>query len=177
MHRPFMSLILVVSAAAAACGDNVGIVDAANGANMVLIRDECDPATFNAALGPGACARQGNVTFDRFMNELNTTQRVTAWQFMPTMLTIHVGQSINVQNQGGEVHTFTRVSQFGGGVVPELNSASGNIVPAAECVTLPSTAEIVSGGAASVPPDSTIGTALYQCCIHPWMRTTVRVTE
>lgn len=177
MRRPFLSLVLVVSAvAAAACGDD-NIVDAANGANMVIIRDECDPATFNAALGPGACVRQGSVTFDRFMNELNTTQRVTLWQFVPPLFTVRVGQSISVQNQGGEVHTFTRVSQFGGGVVPELNTASGNRVPAAECVTLPSTAEIVSGGAMTVPPDSTVGTALYQCCIHPWMRTTVRVTD
>jgi len=174
MRRSLLGFIL--SAAAAACGDH-RIVDAVDGANMVLIRDECDPATFNAALGPGACVRQGNVTFDRFMSELTTTQRATAWQFVPPLMTIRVGQSINVQNQGGEIHTFTRVSQFGGGVVPELNTASGNRVPAAECVTLPSTAEIVSGGAAAVPPDSTVGTALYQCCIHPWMRTTVHVVE
>ena len=176
MRRPLATLIFSISAVAAACGGD-SIVDAANGANMVIIRDECDPATFNAALGPGACARQGNVTFDRFMNELTTTQRVTAWQFVPPLFTVRVGQSITVQNQGGEVHTFTRVSQFGGGVVPELNTASGNRVPAAECVTLPSTAEIASGGWASVPPDSTVGTAHYQCCIHPWMRTTVHVTE
>ena len=177
MRRPFMSLVLVASAATAGCGENDTIVDAGSGPNMVLIRDECDPATFNAALGPGACMRQGNMTFDRFMNELTTTQRVSAWQFVPPLFTMRVGQSITVQNQGGEVHTFTRVSQFGGGVVPQLNTASGNRVPAAECVTLPSTAEIASGGVAAVPPDSTVGTAYYQCCIHPWMRTTVRVTE
>jgi len=176
MRRPFMGLIVVMSVATAACGDH-NLVDAVGSANMVIIRDECDPATFNAALGPGACARQGSVTFQRFTSELNTTQRVTEWQFVLPLFTIRVGQSINVQNQGGQVHTFTRVSQFGGGFVPELNTASGNRVPAAECVTASATAQIVSGGAVTVPPDSSIGTALYQCCIHPWMRTTVRVVE
>ena len=171
MRRSLVVLAIASSTALAACGDQ-DIVDVGNGLNAVSMRDECDPASFNAALGPGACTRQGNVTF---MTELTTTQRVGAWQFVPSTFSMQVGQSITARNDGGEGHTFTRVARFGGGVVPELNSASGNLVPAPECVTLPATAEIMPGGMTTTAPALSVGTAYYQCCIHPWMRTTVTV--
>lgn len=174
MRRSLVVLAIASSAVIAACGDK-DIVDVVNGANMVSMRDECDSVSFNAALGPGECTRRGNVTFDQFMTELASTQRVAAWQFVPSAFTMQVGQSITARNDGGEVHTFTRVAQFGGGVVPELNSGSGNPVPAAECVTLPATAEIAPGGSVVTPPALSVGTQYYQCCIHPWMRTTVTV--
>ena len=112
----------LLAVAAVACGDsNSPTVDA-----QVSALDQCDPASFNAALGNGACTKQGNVTLTAFNNELNSTHHVASWQFVPNNFTIRVGQAITVTNNGGEKHTFTEVDNFGGGIVPALNSASGN---------------------------------------------------
>ena len=57
-----------------------------------------------------------------------------------------------------------------------------NLVPAPECLTLDPTEDLVAAGAkytiekeelAEVVDDS--GLARVQCCIHPWMRATVRM--
>jgi hypothetical protein len=49
---------------------------------------------------------------------------------------VKVGQTLLAANRGGEVHTFTEVEKFGGGIVPDLNALSGNPTPAPECLTL-----------------------------------------
>jgi plastocyanin len=141
----------------------------------VSMQDQCDPASFNAALGAGTCTKQGNVTFAQFNNELTASQHVAAWQFVPAALTVRVGQSITAVNDGGEEHTFTEVDQFGGGIIPSLNNASGNPVEAPECAQL-GAADIVAAGATfRSDVATTAGTEHYQCCIHPWMRATVTV--
>jgi plastocyanin len=142
----------------------------------VSMQDKCDPTTFNAALGAGTCSGQGTVTFAQFNNELSATQHVAAWQFIPTALTTRVGQSIVAFNQGGEVHTFTEVEDFGGGEVPELNAASGNTVVAPECQQLTAADHVSPGATFRTDAATTVGTEHYQCCIHPWMRATVTVT-
>ena len=64
--------------AVAACSDsNSPNVDA-----QVSAQDQCDPASFNAALGNGACVRQGSVTLTAFNDELNATHQVASWQFV-----------------------------------------------------------------------------------------------
>ena len=37
---------------------------------LVSMMDACDPTTFNAVIGPGACVRPGGVRFDDFIAEL-----------------------------------------------------------------------------------------------------------
>lgn len=143
----------------------------------VSVQDQCDPATFNAALGAGACAKQGTMTFAQFNSELSASHQVTAWRFVPSAFTIRVGQSITATNDGGEKHTFTEVKAFGGGIVPSLNTASGNTQEAPECTALSPTAMIVSGATFRADPAAAAGTEFYQCCIHPWMRATVTVTN
>src|SRR2546430_2550517 len=70
--------------AAVACSDsNSPKVDA-----QVSAQDQCDPASFNAALGDGTCTKQGTVTLTAFNNELNSTHQVASWQFVPSNLTI-----------------------------------------------------------------------------------------
>lgn len=143
----------------------------------VSVQDQCDPATFNAALGSGTCAKQGTMTFSAFNNELNATHQVAAWRFVPSAFALKVGQSITATNDGGEEHTFTEVKAFGGGIVPSLNTASGNTQEAPECAALSTNHMIASGATFRTNAATDVGTELYQCCIHPWMRATVTVTK
>jgi hypothetical protein len=150
----------------------------------IRLRDDCDPATFNAALGAGACLGNGNTTVDEFNAELASRGSVNAWKYNPDHTKVKPGESLLVVNQGGETHTFTRVAHFGGGFVAGLNQASGNPVPASECATTnadgtlsprpqgPNNLFVASSQQIPVPGigDSTV---LFQCCIHPWMRITI----
>ena len=173
MYRSLSSIgIVLATIALTACSDSIS----ANANIHVSVQDQCDPTSFNAALGAGACSRQGNITFAQFNGELSATQQVAAWRFVPPNLTVRVGQSITATNDGGEVHTFTEVAQFGGGIVPSLNQASGNAVVAPECQALTATDMIASGTTFTADAETTVGTEHYQCCIHPWMRATVTVT-
>jgi plastocyanin len=175
MRRTLHSLIsvLMVTTAIVSCSDSASpIVDA-----QVSAQDQCDPASFNAALGAGTCTKQGTVTLTAFNNELNSTHQVATWRFVPSNVSIRVGQAITVRNDGGEKHTFTEVAAFGGGIVPALNSASGNPQETPECAALSATAMIASGANFRTDAATDAGTEYYQCCIHPWMRATVTVTQ
>jgi hypothetical protein len=162
----------------------------------ITIRDACDPATFNAAIGPGTCVAgdHGTTTFGLFIGELTEDHIVGAWRFNPLLnassgtfelvtLNLTAGQQTVLQNKGGETHTFTRVKKFGGGFVPALNTLSGNPVPAPECLQAPSDRFIfVEAGETESGP--TAGTSTlpeevsdWQCCIHPWMRIRIGVNQ
>ena len=140
----------------------------------ITILDQCDPASFNAAIGAGACVnRNGGITFDAFVALLQEQARVPSWRFSPD--TIHVPRDLTLAiiNRGGEEHTFTEVEEFGGGVIPFLNNLAGTPVPAPECVALGSGGRIPAGGQTSHTFEP--GEAdKYQCCIHPWMRAVTR---
>lgn len=164
--------IAVVLAIASGCNDTTVDSNA-----KVSIQDQCDPATFNASLGAGACTRQGTMTLAQFNSELSATQRVAAWQFTPAAFSMRVGQSITATNNGGETHTFTEVAQFGGGTVQALNDASGNSVEVPECKVLQASDFVAAGTTFTTDAETTVGTSHYQCCIHPWMRTTVTTTQ
>jgi plastocyanin len=141
---------------------------------LVSMMDACDPETFDAAIRPGTCIeRQGGVAFSSFMAELTRTQKAGAWQFAPLETVAGAGQTLLAVNRGGEMHTFTRVAAFGGGVVPDLNTLSGNPAPAPECLNLDPDDMVPPGGTYEAVL-SELGTQQFQCCIHPWMRITVR---
>jgi len=151
-------------------------------AGAIIGHDACNPASFNAALGdPNACVNPGNTTFEEFIAELTATHTARKWNFNPLQATTHAGDALLVQNVGGEVHTFTPVRHFGGGLVAPLNALSGNLVPAAECLNVPGLdfvpgggKSLISGAALAAVTDAD-GIARVECCIHPWMRTEVRV--
>ena len=137
---------------------------------MVNMHDSCEPDSFNAAAGPGTCIRNGGVTFDLFIAELTKHQMAGAWHFAPGVTpNATVGETFLASNTGGEVHTFTEVANFGGGLVPPLNALSGNPTVAPECLALEDDDFVAPGQTYHETVDHT-GTVKYQCCIHPWMR-------
>jgi hypothetical protein len=150
---------------------------AASTTRQVQVLDDCDPASFNAAIGPGTCVKDGGTTFSEFIAQLLAQGRAPAWRFAPGQLKLDAGGTLQAQNRGGEDHTFTEVASFGGGCIQALNDLLG-LTPVAECAGFP-------GGAFAatlVPPGGTVTTAplppgihRFECLIHPWMRTTATV--
>ena len=147
---------------------------------QVVALDECDPATFNAALGPDFCK---NVTLGYYTTLMDLLAKAAAgtpdpgWDFEPDSLTIKKGTMLSVVDQGGEPHTFTEVKAFGGGFIPPLNAPGETTVP--ECsggfknIAVART-RILQGSTLQVTKLSK-GTHYFECCIHPWMRITVTV--
>ena len=156
-----------------------GGVGAVQGDKKIRLLDDCEPTTFNAVLGDGACIGNGHTTFDEFIAELEETQDAHKWRNQPSAMHLNVGHPTLIENRGGEVHTFTPVAAFGGGFVPELNGISGNPVPVPECLNFGSMVFIPAGGVEEGPTagssDLPVGVSRFQCCIHPWMRTVIEV--
>lgn len=148
---------------------------------QIVALDECDPATFNAALGLDFCK---NVTLgafttisDLFRQAANGTPDPN-WDFEPDTLRIKKGTPIVVVDQGGEPHTFTEVKHFGGGFIPELNSGESTVP---ECENgfknlAVARTRILQGSQLQVPSLAK-GDHYFQCCIHPWMRVKVEVHD
>jgi plastocyanin len=145
----------------------------AAGTQRIDLRDDCDPTTFSQALGPGACVGNGKTTFTEFINRLTKDHSVGAWRNNPDHLSVDKGTSLQVVNRGGETHTFTCVTQFGGGIVDLLNQLSGNTTPAVLCPG--QDPHVLPSGASFSKSNLTPGDYKFQCLIHPWMRTTVTV--
>jgi plastocyanin len=139
----------------------------------INILDACDPETFAAQQVD--CTRAGGVKFDQFIAILTRLGFVGPWHFSPSNVNVRVGESFVAVNQGGEVHTFTEVAQFGGGIVPPLNDLAHVPVIAPECGALEADDFVPPGGSYHEDIDHT-GTLKFQCCIHPWMRLEANVT-
>lgn len=150
----------------------------ASGREDVLVNmlDACDPASFNAVIGPGTCIRAGGVTFEHFIEELTRLAFAAPWRFSPQNSIVRVGQMLVAENRGGEVHTFTEVDEFGGGIVPVLNQLAHTPDVAPECTALEPD-DFVAPGAAYREPVEHAGTLRFQCCIHPWMRLEARASS
>lgn len=145
--------------------------------------DECDPTTFNAALGPDFCKNVALAAFGYATKLADLLAGVQSnnpspnWDFEPDSVSVPQGTVISVVDQGGEPHTFTEVHKFGGGFLAALNAPGETTAP--ECVGGFSTVavaktRIIQGSQIQIPNLSK-GEHLFQCCIHPWMRVTVNV--
>ena len=76
----------------------------------------------------------------------------------------------------GEVHTFTEVAHFGGGLVPLLNDLGGFGPTVPECAAPPNEDnQFLNPGTSFTFTEDGVGTHLYQCCIHPWMHETLTI--
>jgi hypothetical protein len=153
---------------------------AAASIQQVVVLDECDPTTFNAAFGPGTCTNVvggEGVPLPTFLGALPGGH--PDWLFYPTRLQLRSGETLRAVNQGGEIHTFTEVRAFGGGFIGALNNPPNSpAIP--ECGTgyvgnpvLASTRVIQ--GSSLVITDLHKGVHHFECCIHPWMRMDVEV--
>ena len=145
-------------------------------ARNIGILDRCDPASFNAVFGDGTCVmRNGGVPLNTFLERLNPKDGGhSAWRFTPEQARLSGGQFLRLDNRGGEVHTFTEVVNFGGGFVEELNAALPPGTPLAEPI---GPLRFIAAGERIDLPVPAAGTHLFECLIHPWMRTTVEKTS
>jgi plastocyanin len=144
----------------------------------IKMKDDCDPATFNLAVPatPPTCVDSGGTTFNDFIGQLVDHKFAGAWRFSPSRLKIDAGSSLRLVNQGGETHTLTQVTQFGGGgIVPPLNEILfGTPTPPTFFFGPPNF--VPAGGTSTIGPDIlTPGTHLLICIIHPWMEETIVV--
>ena len=151
---------------------------------QVVALDECDPKTFNMdppnGVGPGFCKNValGAVTeFFTLLNNAKAGNPDPKWDFEPDALTVKEGTVLNVTDEGGEPHTFTEVAQFGGGFLDPLNGPGQEMVP--ECTggfanIAVARTRILQGSTVQISGLSK-GEHRFQCCIHPWMRVTVKV--
>ncbi len=177
MKRTLRTFVWIALCAVVVLGLTAG-AGAVSGDKKIRLLDDCDPATFNAVLGDGACVGNGTTTFNEFIQELEETQDAHAWRNQPSRMTLNVGRTTIIENRGGEVHTLTPVADFGGGFVAELNGISGNPVPAPECLNFGAIIFIPAGATEEGPTagaDLPVGSHKFQCCIHPWMRTIIEV--
>jgi len=170
-----LTAFVVVAATAYASGPDV---------RTVTLRDDCDPATFNAdppaGVGPGTCVGDGDTTFADFLDEVFSTGSAEKWRFNPDESEAERG--VNARNRGGELHTFTEVPHFGGGFVEVLNLG---VAPLDQCaVRIPGVGLVPAQTAIDsfVFPNTTSKTTAlakgvhrFQCCIHPWMHSTITV--
>jgi plastocyanin len=147
---------------------------------QIVALDECDPVTFNAALGPDFCR---NVTLGAFTTLGDLFAQAAAgtpdpkWDFEPDAVRIKEGTTVSVVDQGGQFHTFTEVAHFGGGFIPGLNAPGEDTVQ--ECsggfsnIAVART-RILQGSRVEITGLAK-GKHHFQCCIHPWMRVQVEV--
>lgn len=164
------------------------VVAALSDTQVFRVRDDCDPATFNAAGFGEICNPNfdGDTTFAEFIEELTEDQTIGSWRFNPDEVRLDRGQRTRFESRAGEFHTFTRVQAFGGGILPGLNALTGAGPTRPECGAVdslapPSATNIFVPDGAVLPGPTAGGAVLprgttkWQCCLHPWMKSEVSV--
>ena len=145
------------------------------------IRDDCDPADPEWNPTGGCTLNHGDTDFAEFNALLgsplsNATVGHPAWRNDPSYVEVRLGEQVKVTNRGGRLHTLTPVAQFGGGRVPPLNIG---LTMAPECELAAGAQdpfELLPGESHRLPAMG-LGIHRVQCCIHPWMRGLIRVSE
>jgi len=153
--------------------------DSAPSIAQIVALDECDPGTFNAALGPDFCRNVALGAATKFADLFANVAKGTpdpGWDFEPDALRMKKGTTLVVVDQGGEPHTFTEVAQFGGGFIGPLNAGESTVPECAGGFSNLAVARTrILQGSQLLVPGLLQGKHRFQCCIHPWMRTEVDV--
>jgi len=167
------------TATASRAGAGHEIAEWKHGRIPLVLRDQCDPSTFNAAIGPNTCQATPTVgrrvVFTEFVAQLKQNHNVRGWFNNPGLELATPHSTIDAVNTGGEAHTFTLVAKYGGGIVPLLNSLGGTPDVAPECASMPPSEILAPGQTDHEVLPNKPGRYHYQCCIHPWMKTDVLI--
>jgi plastocyanin len=141
---------------------------------VLELRDACDKPSWDEEF-PGLCTESaGSVSLPEFRAEL-ATGGSGAWWIRQREITLDAGDSVAATNVGGIIHTFTEVKAFGKGCVPEWNTAITETVDNCDFGQFAPGGSAVPAGESSVAQVPTVGVHLFQCLIHPWMRSVVTV--
>lgn len=173
MKSLVLLLLMVAAAISASAQSSSGITFAAD--KKVSVLDDCDPN--DPAWGVNGCgitAKEGDVLRSEFnlllLSPLSlSTVGHPSWRIEPSYFTIEPDKTVRVTNEGGRGHTFTKVANFGGGFVAPLNVG---LTPAPECT---GAVPLQPGQSRELTTELTEGLNRFQCCIHPWMRATIKV--
>ena len=85
-------LALLAGASPAMAGDD----------RTVFVMDRCEPDSFDAVLGAGACVRDGGVTLDKFLRRVNPKDGGhNAWRFSRHEVVLKPGETLSARNTGG----------------------------------------------------------------------------
>ena len=123
---------------------------------------------------PGLCTKStGSVSLPDFRAQL-AKGGSGAWWIRQHEITLDAGDSVAATNVGGIIHTFTEVQAYGKGCVPEWNTAIKETVDNCDFFGkfLPT---LVPSGTTNEKQVLPVGVHLFQCLVHPWMRTVVTV--
>lgn len=135
----------------------------------IFLRDQCDPTD---PAWPGGCRLpNGNVTVAEFQAAFAEHGGHPLWRFSPIAATVESGETLEIVNVGGRVHTFTRVAAFGGGAVPGLNNGQPTVP---ECRTPPPLVRVLPQATSSITFTGS-GEQRFMCCFHPWMQSIIQV--
>jgi plastocyanin len=154
--------------------------DGGGGSLRVRMRDNCDPATFVAALPqiPNVCVGDGHVTFDEFAAALADGGHHD-WRFQPRSTEVKPGTTLRIENRGGESHSFTEVNAFGKNDLPPFAEVLNSAVPETTFAvpTDPANIPLTFAGPGGTFTVSGLGLGVhrFQCFIHPWMRSTINI--
>ena len=183
---PFRSLVVSLAVLLPACGESPeplgpepaagGILAAAQGdpGRRIFLRDLCGGDSWTPF---GGCVINGPVARPEWLERVLATGSHPLWANSPVETSVQEGTTLEVVNVGGRGHTFTRVANFGGGLLTLLNTREDTAIPAPECITQGAVVAIPGAGGSALQTFTGTGEQRYQCCFHPWMRTTVNVTE
>ncbi len=167
-----------------------GVAADRGGENTIALIDDCDPDDPEWGAVPGCLQDKGDVSSDEFTlfltsplydndgDAASTAGRFLvghpSWRNEPSHLVVEEGKRIEVKNEGGRPHTFTKVAEFGGGRIPPLLVGT-QMAP--ECALAAGAIDPnqLAPGARLKLKTSGEGIVRFQCCFHPWMRATVRV--
>jgi len=163
-----------------ALGNFTAVAQVDGNDNNIAVMDDCLPGDpgWNPTGGCALLPHQGDVSAAEFGMLLRSPLTILpnqhlighpSWRNEPSHLTTDEGKTVRVTNKGGRSHTFTKVGNFGGGFIPQLNIG---LSPAPECLA-PTTP--LPPGAIDRLTGLAPGLHKFQCCIHPWMRATIRV--
>jgi plastocyanin len=161
-------------------GDFIATAQVDGNDSNIAVMDDClpgDPA-WNPTGGCGLKPHQGDVSMAEFDALLRSPLTIPpnaflighpSWRNEPSCVTVKAGKAVHVRNRGGRGHTFTEVADFGGGIVPPLKIGLSQ-APQCNQDAIP-----LAPGATVTLTSLAPGLHKSQCCIHPWMRATIRV--